>query len=97
MCSSGGQQVRHMIFPFLFVLRMMKDLHNAASVEELTEELGLNEIEGRSWTILPSCATKGDGIDAVIAWTKADPATLPLNPRRFNKTKSAAARVPCDT
>ena len=47
----ANKQVRHMIFPYLFVLRAMQDLPNAVSVEELTEEMGLSEIEGRSWTI----------------------------------------------
>jgi len=45
-----------------------QDLLSALTPEELTLELGLDEIRERSWQILPCSAKTGDGLQDSMEW-----------------------------
>ncbi len=45
-----------------------QDLLNALSPAEITEQLGLNNIRERTWQILPSSATTGEGLQDGMEW-----------------------------
>jgi len=45
-----------------------QDLLSALTPEELTIELGLDEIRERSWQILPCSAKTGDGLQDSMEW-----------------------------
>lgn len=45
-----------------------QDLLSALTPEELTTELGLDEIRERSWQILPCSAKTGDGLQDSMEW-----------------------------
>ena len=54
----------------LLVFANKQDLPNAASINEITNELGLNKIlqKDRKWHIEASIATRGDGINKGLNW-----------------------------
>ena len=56
----------------LLVFANKQDLSNAASVNEVTDMLGLNKIlqKDRKWHIEASCGTTGDGINEGFNWLK---------------------------
>ena len=70
----------------LLVFANKQDLPNAMTPEEVTEKLGLEEIEKISWHVQPSCATQGDGIFEGFTWITDG---CPFAPKRFAKAKSA--------
>jgi ADP-ribosylation factor-like protein 1 len=45
-----------------------QDLPEAASAAEVSLALGLDTIKDRTWTIIPTSATKGDGIIEGFEW-----------------------------
>lgn len=52
----------------LLVLANKQDLPNHASVSEVSETLGLDQLKDRSWTIQGCCATKGEGLEEGLDW-----------------------------
>ncbi|MCO5596070.1 hypothetical protein L7F22_050128 [Adiantum nelumboides] len=52
----------------LLVFANKQDLPNKASVSEVSEKLGLDQLKDRSWTIQGCCATKGDGLEEGLDW-----------------------------
>uniref|UniRef100_A0A6B2LMU7 ADP-ribosylation factor n=1 Tax=Arcella intermedia TaxID=1963864 RepID=A0A6B2LMU7_9EUKA len=57
----------------LLVFANKQDLPNAKSVVEITETIGLNKINNRTWFIQPSCATTGDGLYEGFEWLANQP------------------------
>jgi ADP-ribosylation factor-like protein 1 len=45
-----------------------QDQPNAMSAAEVSEALGLHTLKGRQWTIVKSCAIKGEGLDEGMDW-----------------------------
>ncbi len=45
-----------------------QDLLNALSQDEITLELGLNELRDRTWQILPCSAKTGEGLQEAMEW-----------------------------
>lgn len=52
----------------LLVLANKQDLAGAASPAEVTEALALDTLRDRSWTIVPTVATEGEGIEEGMDW-----------------------------
>lgn len=52
----------------LLVLANKQDLAGAASSAEVSEALALSTLRDRSWTIVPTIATEGKGIDEGMDW-----------------------------
>jgi len=52
----------------LLVFANKQDLPNAKSVEEITQDLGLQQLRNRQWYIQSTCATTGDGIYEGFQW-----------------------------
>lgn len=52
----------------LLVMANKQDLLNALSEEEISVELGLNELRDRIWQILPCSAKTGDGLQEAMEW-----------------------------
>ena len=52
----------------LLVLANKQDLMNAASPDEITAELSLNELRDRTWQILPCSAKTGEGLSEGLEW-----------------------------
>jgi ADP-ribosylation factor-like protein 3 len=52
----------------LLVMANKQDLLNALSEEEISVELGLNELRDRVWQILPCSAKTGDGLQEAMEW-----------------------------
>lgn len=52
----------------LLVFANKQDLPDRASVTEVSEKLGLDQLKDRSWTIQGCCATKGDGLEDGLDW-----------------------------
>ena len=46
----------------------MKDLKGARMAHEIPELLGLDRLGERSWSVQPSCATTGDGLEPGLDW-----------------------------
>ena len=59
--------IRSRPIPILIFANKM-DLPNACSPVECTEELRLHEITSRPWTIIPSVAISGDGLEEGVSW-----------------------------
>jgi len=52
----------------VLVFANKQDLPNAYSAAELTEKLGLTQMQGRQWYIQCTCATTGDGLYEGLDW-----------------------------
>lgn len=52
----------------LLVFANKQDLPNAASVQQITEKLGLYNLRSRDWYIQGTCASTGDGICEGLDW-----------------------------
>ncbi len=52
----------------LMVMANKQDLLNALSQDEITIELGLNELRDRTWQILPCSAKTGEGLQDAMEW-----------------------------
>ncbi|XP_077988936.1 ADP-ribosylation factor 4 [Glandiceps talaboti] len=52
----------------LLVFANKRDLPNAMSVSEVTEQLGLNTLKNRKWYIQSACATQGEGLYEGLDW-----------------------------
>ena len=52
----------------LMVMANKQDLLNALSQDEITLELGLNELRDRTWQILPCSAKTGEGLQEAMEW-----------------------------
>jgi ADP-ribosylation factor-like protein 1 len=52
----------------LLVFANKQDLPDKASVSEVSEKLGLDQLKDRSWTIQGCCATKGEGLEDGLDW-----------------------------
>lgn len=53
----------------LLVFANKQDQPNAMSAAEVSEALGLHTLKGRQWTIMKSCAIKGEGLDEGMDWS----------------------------
>lgn len=62
--------IRSRPIPILIFANKM-DLPNAITPVECTEELRLHEITSRPWTIIPSVAINGDGLEEGVSWLTA--------------------------
>jgi Arf/Sar family protein len=45
-----------------------QDLQGALDTEQLSQRLGLIELKDRVWSIQPSCAINGQGLDHGLDW-----------------------------
>ncbi|GAA96364.1 hypothetical protein E5Q_03030 [Mixia osmundae IAM 14324] len=52
----------------LLVFANKQDQANALSPAEVSEQLGLDTLKGRSWSIRGACATKGEGLEEGLDW-----------------------------
>lgn len=52
----------------LLIFANKQDLDGHASVSEVSEALGLDQLKDRSWTIQGCCAIKGDGLEDGLDW-----------------------------
>ena len=52
----------------LLVFANKQDQPNAMSEAEVSEALGLHTLKGRQWTIMKSCAIKGEGLEDGLDW-----------------------------
>jgi len=52
----------------LLIMANKQDLMNALSPDEITAELGLNELRERTWQILPCSARDGTGLQEGMEW-----------------------------
>eukprot|EP00033_Pygsuia_biforma_P001373 GCRY01001554.1.p1 GENE.GCRY01001554.1~~GCRY01001554.1.p1 ORF type:complete len:181 (-),score=46.53 GCRY01001554.1:673-1215(-) len=52
----------------LLVYANKQDLPKSVPVHQIAEELGLNNLKGRSWYIQSSCAVTGDGLYEGLEW-----------------------------
>lgn len=52
----------------LLVFANKQDLAGHASVSEVSEALGLDQLKDRSWSIQGCCATNGDGLEEGLDW-----------------------------
>lgn len=52
----------------LLVFANKQDQPNAMSDAEVSEALGLHTLKGRQWTIMKSCAIKGEGLEDGLDW-----------------------------
>ena len=52
----------------LLIMANKQDLMNALAPGEITDELGLNDIRDRVWSILPCSAKSGDGLQDGMEW-----------------------------
>lgn len=52
----------------LLVFANKQDQPEAMSVTEVSDALGLHTLKGRQWTIMKSCAIKGEGLEAGLDW-----------------------------
>lgn len=52
----------------LLVFANKQDQPNAMSAAEVSEALGLDTLKGRQWTIMKSCAIKGEGLEEGLDW-----------------------------
>lgn len=52
----------------LLIMANKQDLLNALSPDEISAELGLNELRERTWQILPCSARTGDGLQEGMEW-----------------------------
>jgi len=52
----------------LLVFANKQDQENAMSVAEVSDALGLHTLKGRQWTIMKSCAIKGEGLEEGLEW-----------------------------
>lgn len=52
----------------LLVLANKQDLAGAASPAEVSDALALDSLRDRSWTIIPTVATEGKGIEEGMDW-----------------------------
>ncbi|PQE26602.1 ADP-ribosylation factor 6 protein [Rutstroemia sp. NJR-2017a BBW] len=53
---------REMQDALLLVFANKKDIAGCLTPTEVTTELKLNELKGRTWFVVPSCATTGEGL-----------------------------------
>mmetsp|Transcript_53500 Transcript_53500/g.106510 ORF Transcript_53500/g.106510 Transcript_53500/m.106510 type:complete len:180 (-) Transcript_53500:85-624(-) len=59
----------------VLVFANKQDLPNAMSAADISDILGLDDLEGRRWFIQPSCATTGVGLTEGIDWISEAVAT----------------------
>ncbi|PQE07857.1 ADP-ribosylation factor 6 protein [Rutstroemia sp. NJR-2017a BVV2] len=59
---------REMQDALLLVFANKKDIAGCLTPTEVTTELKLNELKGRTWFVVPSCATTGEGLMEGLAW-----------------------------
>jgi ADP-ribosylation factor-like protein 3 len=52
----------------LLIFANKQDLMNALQPNEISDELGLNEIRDRVWNILPCSAKSGEGLQDGMEW-----------------------------
>lgn len=52
----------------LLVFANKQDQPDAMSAAEVSEALGLDTLKGRQWTIMKSCAIKGEGLEEGLDW-----------------------------
>ena len=52
----------------LMVMANKQDLINALSEQEISDQLGLNELRDRVWQILPCSAKTGEGLQEAMEW-----------------------------
>lgn len=52
----------------LLILANKQDMENAMSATEIREQLGLNDLQKRSWFVQATCATKADGLTEGLDW-----------------------------
>lgn len=57
----------------LLVFANKQDQENAMTPAEVSEALGLHTLKGRQWTIMKSCAIKGEGLEEGLDWSVAIP------------------------
>ena len=63
-----------------------KDLKGALLPHEIPEILGLDRLGGRSWSVQPSCATTGDGLEPGLDWLLNE--TKKIRKMRKNQQKA---------
>ncbi|KAL9650553.1 hypothetical protein ABK040_004771 [Willaertia magna] len=61
------KEIKDRPIPILFFANK-QDLANSLTANEVSEALKLHELKNRSWTILPSDALKGEGIEDGTKW-----------------------------
>jgi ADP-ribosylation factor-like protein 1 len=52
----------------LLVFANKQDQEGALTVAEVSDALGLDTLKGRQWTIQPSCAIEGKGLNEGLDW-----------------------------
>ncbi|KAK2747997.1 ADP-ribosylation factor, Arf Arf6 [Myotisia sp. PD_48] len=52
----------------LLVFANKQDIAGVMPPEEIIKALNLNKLEDRIWSVVPSCATSGDGLFEGLAW-----------------------------
>ncbi|QSL65465.1 hypothetical protein MERGE_002776 [Pneumocystis wakefieldiae] len=52
----------------LLVFANKQDAPNALNIEEISETLNLVDMKGRNWTIIPTCAITGEGLNEGLDW-----------------------------
>lgn len=52
----------------LLVFANKQDLPGALSEAQVSEQLGLNRLKGRSWAIYKASAVKGEGLEQGLDW-----------------------------
>merc|ERR1712038_1884374 len=79
----------------LLVFANKQDLPNAMTAAELTDKLGLHNVQHRQWYIQSACATTGDGLYEGLDWLSRTLSSKkrPLFERRLQAPPSKSSRV----
>ncbi|CAN8105618.1 unnamed protein product [Discula destructiva] len=59
---------REMKDSLLLVFANKQDVDSAMKPQEVTQRLELNKLKDKTWSVVPSCATTGEGLLEGLAW-----------------------------